>query len=69
MLKRTGAIQSVLKYSTSLTPQYTAEKYAVKRGDYGQLTSDDKSHLISLVNGKGILYNTYFLTLASKNTN
>jgi hypothetical protein len=33
------------------------------------LTADDKSHLISLVNGKGIFYNTYLLTFASKNTN
>jgi len=55
MLKRTGVVQSFLKHSSSLTPQYTAEKYAVKRGDYGVLTADDKSHLISLVNGKGIV--------------
>jgi hypothetical protein len=59
MLKRTGVVQSFLKYSSSLTPQYTAEKYAVKRGDFGELTADDKSHLISLVNGKGILYYSY----------
>ena len=54
MLKRTSAIQSFLKCSSNLTPQYTAEKYALKRGDYGALTQDDQNHLISLVNGKGI---------------
>ena len=66
MLKRTSAIKSFLKCSSNLTPQYTAEKYALKRGDYGALTKDDQNHLISLVNGKGIYHQLIHFNHAGK---